>query len=147
MFSAHAMRVVLLGSIVLALAACGTTSRTFVSDLEDCGFEAGECSPEQASHASLEELHELGSMLVVMCEASHEDDLKYPANCRDSVRSLVESINARFGTAVRADLSEVHFEEFTFCSDTFIPGRESADCAYRSIKARVRLHWSHGRGA
>jgi hypothetical protein len=147
MFSAHDMRAILLASLVLALAACGSANRTFVSDLENCDFEGGQCSPEQASHASLEELRELGSRLAVSCEVSREDDLNYPANCRESVRSLVERINERFGAAVRVDLAEVQFEEFTFCSDTFIPGRESADCAYRSIKATVRLRWSHGKGA
>ena len=143
----HTMRVILLCALVLALAACGVTNGTFVSDLENCDFEGGRCSPDQASHASLEELRKLGSELVVLCESSRKDDQTYRADCRESVRGLVDKINERFGPTVRVDASEVQFEEFTICSDTFIPGRESDDCAYGAIEAIVRLHWSNRKGA
>ena len=141
------MRASLLGALLVILVGCSWANRDFVSDLENCRFEAGECTPEQASHASLAELRELGSELVVTCEAVGPEVADYSLKCHERVRRLVSYFNKKFGGALRIESSELSYRDQFLCIDTFIPGREAADCAYRSLMATIRLRWPRGKGA
>jgi xanthine/CO dehydrogenase XdhC/CoxF family maturation factor len=128
------------------LAGCGLANRIIRSDLEGCGLGHGGCNPEQTAAVSERALRALESSLRVDCGIFGEAETQFRDRCKARVALLVHRLSGKFAGRIELHAAEVEYEESETCLDTFIPGREAADCAFVSSRAVIPLHWLGGGG-
>ena len=123
---------IVVAGAALALAGCVTSDRD-TSDppaTEICVPDnvMPLCRAEKALELPLEWLRQRDK-LSLTCEWWSLVDASYEEQCHDEIRGVIATWALRFTN----DLEPIEFEKLRFvrrsdCIDTFIPGREAADC-------------------
>lgn len=110
---------------------------------EACGVpHSFACTPGLAAIAPLAVLRENGHELTVNCEISGQPDASYRESCTKSLVQLATTLSTCSSSALSAiTLSDMMLTDEQMCIDTFIPGREAADCEFFYIRAKVPLRW------
>jgi hypothetical protein len=108
---------------------------------EICTLQRGDCSPERASFASQADLQLVGAILRVRCGvASVGNRIETSSRCVGRMESMLAKLSKSVPAAhVNAALIEVDADRT--CVDTFIPGRETADCAFFELHGHVPIAW------
>ncbi|MEZ5460295.1 hypothetical protein [Dokdonella sp.] len=123
---------------VLLLAAC---SRAMVRDEgidPPCLPGAPACTPEIAATLSRSEIALVGSTLTVSCGVSESGEKSAAlSQCSERSRRMLHQLSNVMPTI--DPFAHIDVEEARTCIDTFISGREAADCEFHAISARVSL--------
>lgn len=128
--------------VVHLLTACSVNGRLVREASEACSSHSFGCSPELAAIAPLETLKANDRELTVNCELSIQLDDAYRETCARRLTQLVETLSARWSSVLSPiNLSDMTLADEQTCIDTFIPGREGADCEIFYIRAKVPLRW------
>lgn len=129
--------------IGILLAACSGNGRLVREASEACGVpHSFSCTPDLAAIAPLAILRENGDELTVNCEITRQLDASYRESCAKSLVQLVATLSARWSSTLSpVTLSDMTLADEQTCLDTFIPGREAADCEFFYIRAEVPLRW------
>lgn len=71
-----------------------------------------------------------------------EERIFWLASCEKRVRSMYAQLAGRWPDLVETP-TRISVTDDRTCIDTFIPGREEADCRFFQIRARVSVHWKN----
>lgn len=136
---------ILASSLLMFMAAC--TSAPFKGEIdprEMCDPESSAldmCRPEYVSALPLESLKQHGATLTVACGWWEVLDAAYEKRCREELSAVVADLAQRFpGELEPIAVDELKFENQGTCIDTFIPGREAADC-FDYLRVKLPLRW------
>lgn len=129
--------------IIVVLTCSCTAQRKLVREAsESCSSPAVDCTPELAAIAELDVLRTNGKAITVDCGVTHKIDVAYRQSCEKRLSTLAEALSTR----ASSELSTVSVTDMTLlesqtCIDTFISGREAADCEFYSVSAKIPLRW------
>lgn len=75
------------------------------------------------------------------CQIANVDNREYfSARCVTRMESMLEALQRRY-PSLEASRSDIQVLADRTCIDTFIPGREAADCEFFSIHGLVPIHF------
>jgi hypothetical protein len=123
---------------VLLMAAC--TVMPMYSDLPICSTHTV-CFAEDVPKANLASIKGNGNSLNVRCPYSISISALYRSQCQASVAGAISSLSRWPDQLSVPAAADVSLQEQHTCIDTFIPGREAADCEYYFLEATVPLRW------
>lgn len=127
---------------ILSGAACSYTSPQRSEEKEEpCSLKSGNCSPEEVSSLSQEQLRSVGSSISISCGVTSVDGLTVTRTlCEKRVKSMLMQLSSAWPTFVPY-IANIAFTESRTCLDTFVPGREAADCEFFDVNARIPIDW------
>ena len=131
------VRHALLLSIIVVPTACSpTVVRDEGIDPPCLPQDAHMCTPEEAATLTESEILLVGPSITLNCGVSGATERETARNSCEgrTARALKQlaSLSAAIDNSSRIEVSETRI-----CVDTFIPGREMADCEFFQISARV----------
>jgi len=131
-------------SLMFIAACAGAPFKGEIDPREMCDPESAAidmCRPDYVSALPLESLKQHGATLIVACDWRQVQDAAYEKECREQLSAAVENLAQRFPDELEPiAIDELKFEDGGVCIDTFIPGREAADC-FDYLRIVLPLHW------
>jgi hypothetical protein len=107
-----------------------------------CVLKSGECSPEELVVISREELQSAGDQLRVTCGITSVLNESFEKQCRTRIGSMIIQLSNEWPDfRVPAIPTGITLRSEQTCMDTFIPGREGADCEFVSVSATIAFVW------
>ncbi len=100
------------------------------------------CTPELVVVASLDTLKTNKSSIKVQCDYTPLIDESYRDGCVQSLSQMANTISLQWaGSLSPVTLVSAKYEESHICIDSYVPGRELADCNFYYITATIPLSW------
>lgn len=126
--------------VATAVLSTACSSMSALTNPPACSVES-RCYVEDLPGASLAAIRSNGSSLSVSCPLAGEIGETYRLQCKRTLAAAIDSL-ARWPNELSVpDIADVRLEERQTCIDTFVPGREGADCRYYHIEAIIPLRW------
>jgi len=125
---------------LLGVAACSSSPPRY--EATPCSPNRGDCTPEEIVALPEQQLRATGAEISVSCGVTTpEHKTATRALCIERVNSMLERLSITLPSFVAPKPANVSVDESETCLDTFIPGREAADCQFFSISARFPIGW------
>lgn len=99
------------------------------------------CYAGDVPGATLSAIRSNGDWLEVRCPDTDRIDAAYRARCQSSLAAAIRSLSRWPSELSPPAASEMRLKEEQACIDTFVSGREAADCGHYSITAKIPLRW------
>lgn len=126
-------------STALLMAACAHAPAED-ADYSACALHTA-CYAQEVPGATLSDIRSNGSSLEVRCPDTDRIDDAYRSRCQASLAAAIRSLSRWPGELSPPAASEMRLKEEQACIDTFVSGREAADCGHYSITAKIPLRW------
>jgi hypothetical protein len=110
------------------------------SDPLACSVETV-CYAEDVPKASLSAIKSNGHSLNISCPYTDSIDGQYRSQCQASVAAAISSLSRWSDQLSLPPVTDISLQEQHTCIDTFIPGREVADCEHYFLEATIPLRW------
>lgn len=99
------------------------------------------CYAKDVPAATLSAIRSNGDSLEVRCPDTDRIDETYRNQCQASLEAAIRSLSRWPSELLPPAASEMRLKEEQACIDTFVSGREVADCGHYSITAMIPLRW------
>jgi hypothetical protein len=129
-------------TVVLACVAASAAAESRKQpDIGSCSADAV-CTAADVKDASLDALRSNGNFLSISCPYTPRLDERYRAQCLNLLKDAVQRLGRWPEQLTPPRMADIKIERRQTCLDTFIPGREAADCEFYYLEAVVPLSWS-----
>ena len=122
--------------LLLALCACKTTSPSAFGSLQ---LYLNGSSTKSVSELKLKKIKNIQSPFLVNCKFSVHIEGEYEANCKSELARFIEIANTQLVLNKSGYIFvQGPIKKGGICFDTFVPGREAADC-FEYLEANIEI--------